>query len=135
MTTVADLLRDALGHIKVLDAAEAIEAEDARDGIRALNLMMTRWEASGLALGWKNVSSPEDALPLPLEAEEAVGAHLAIRLVGRYGQTLDASVIEMANDGLARLRADVASRDGARLRYDDLPAGVNGAQSDFNGGG
>lgn len=106
MTTVADLLRDALGHIKVLDAGEAIEAEDARDAIRALNLMVTRWEAGGLALGWVNVSGPNDTLPLPFEAEETVGAHLAIRLAGRYGATLDGSVIEIAREGYEALLRD-----------------------------
>jgi hypothetical protein len=33
--------------------------------IRALNLMMRRWEASGLALGWTDVASVTDDLPAP----------------------------------------------------------------------
>lgn len=106
MTQVADILRDALGHLKVQDANSAIKAIDARDGIRALNLMLRRWEANGLALGWTDVSNPDDVLPLPAEAEEAVGYNLALRLRARYGTSLDPDVIEFAREGLSALRRD-----------------------------
>ncbi len=121
MTKVADILRDALGHLREIDANEAVEAEDARDGIRALNLMMRRWEANGLALGWTDVASVTDTLPVPPEAEEAIGYNLALRLRARYGGTLDQDVVQLANDGLAMLRTDVAASDAARLSFDDLP--------------
>lgn len=124
MTKVADIVRDALGHLREIDANEAVEAEDARDALRALNLMMRRWEANGLALGWKDVTSVDDDLPAPPEAEEAIGYNLALKLRARYGSTLDQDVVAHANDGLAMLRADVAMRDSARVSY-DLP-GVGG---------
>jgi hypothetical protein len=128
-------VRDALGHLRVLDANEAVEAEDARDAIRALNLMMARWEANGLALGWTDVASVTDDLPAPAEAEEAIGYNLALKLRARYNATLDQDTVAHANDGLAALRADVAMRDASRLSYDDLP-GVGGAcgLSGFLGG-
>lgn len=106
MTQVADILRDALSHLKVQDANSAIKPIDARDGIRALNMMLRRWEANGLALGWTDVSDPTDTLPLPAEAEEAVGYNLALRLRARYGVSLDPDVIELARMGLGELRRD-----------------------------
>lgn len=124
MTTVAVLLRDALGHLKVLDAGEAVEAEDAADGIRALNLMLRAWEADGIALGWLDVSSPADVLPVPPEAEEAIGYNLALKLRARYGVALEADVVQHATDGLATLRAMALRASFARVRCDDLPAGV-----------
>jgi hypothetical protein len=134
MTTVAAIVRDALGHLRVLDANEAVEAEDARDAVRALNLMMRRWEASGLALGWNDVTSVADTLPAPPEAEEAIGYNLALKLRARYGATLDQDTVALANDGLAALRADVAMRDSARLSYDLPGAGCAGGLSDFLAG-
>lgn len=124
MSKVADIIRDALGHLRVLDANEAVEAEDAAESIRALNLMMRRWEASGISLGWSDVSSPDDTLPIPAEAEEAIGYNLALRLYARYGATLDQGMIDAARDGKAALMGDVALSDGFRLSY-DLPRAEN----------
>lgn len=120
MSKVADILRDALGHLRVLDANEAVEAEDAAEGIRALNLMMRRWEANGIALGWADVSSPDDTLPVPAEAEEAIGYNLALRLRARYGAQIDEDLIAAASAGKSALMADVAMADGFRIGY-DLP--------------
>lgn len=121
MTTVAVVMRDALMHLGVLDAEEAVEAVDLADGIRVLNRMMARWEANGLALGWTAVTSPDDVLPAPVEAEEAIGYNLAMRLRASYNATLSLDVVQMANDGLAALRRDV--RVSSPLRFDR--AGLN----------
>lgn len=125
MTKVASILRDALGHLRVLDANEAVEAEDAEEAIRALNLMMARWEANSISLGWSPVSSPDDVLPAPIEAEQAIGFNLAIALRARYGATLDQDVIDQARDGKAQLICDVVLSDGFRLSY-DLPRAEHG---------
>ncbi len=50
MSTVAEIIRDALGYLRVLDANEAAEAEDATTAMRMLNLMMHSWQANNLAL-------------------------------------------------------------------------------------
>lgn len=107
MTQAIDILRDALGYLRVQDASAPVEDTDARDGLRALNMMLRRWEANGLTLGWSDISAPEDVLPLPAEAEEAVGYNLAVRLASRYGVDLTPDIAAMARDGLAALRRDV----------------------------
>jgi hypothetical protein len=107
MTTVASIVRDALLHLRVQDAAEAVDAQAMQDAIRALNTMMARWEADGVSLGWTDVSAPTDTLPAPPEAEEAISYNLALRLRARYGVAVEPDVIQMATDGLAALRADV----------------------------
>lgn len=124
MALVADILRDALRHLRVADASQALQADDARDAMRALNMMVRRWEADGLSLGWQDVSNPDDVLPAPAEAEEALGYNLALRLRASYGVTLDPDVIELARQGLAALSADVAATEYLRVEYDDLPAGT-----------
>jgi hypothetical protein len=106
MTQAIDILRDALGYLRVQDADAPVQEVDARDGLRALNMMVRRWEANGLALGWSDVAAPEDALPLPAEAEEAVGYNLAVRLASRYGVDVSPDIAVMARDGLSALRRD-----------------------------
>lgn len=120
MTKVADIVRDALSHLRVLDAGEAVEAEDARDAVRALNMMMRRWEASGLSVGWNDVVNVDDDLPAPPEAEEAIGYNLAIRLRTRYGVDTDPDIVECARVGKSMLLGDIANRDDFRLEY-ELP--------------
>lgn len=108
MTKVAEIVRDALEYLTVLDAQATPTAEDMAAGVRQLNMMMRRWEANLLALGWSDVTGPDDDLPVPPEAEEAVGYNLALRLRSRYGIPLAdiADVVQMANDGYARLLRD-----------------------------
>lgn len=106
MSTVHQIVRDALLHIGVIDAHEAVEAQDMQDGIRALNMMMRRWEANGLALGWNNVSNPTEQMPTEPEADEAIGYNLAVRLRSRYGVAPTPEVFQYANDGYALLLRD-----------------------------
>lgn len=120
MTTVAKLVRNALMRIRVIDAVQPVKPEDMSDAIEALNAMMARWEADGIALGWSPVSNPSDDVPIPDEAIEPVWYNLALRMRANYGGDIEADVAALAEDGLRRLQADVTSRDAARLNY-DLP--------------
>lgn len=123
MSQVGEVVRGALLLLRVTDATEAPEAEDAQDAIRALNLMMRAWEVEGISLGWRDVSTPADELPVPPEAEEVVTYSLALRLRPNYGVALEPDVISRAESGLAMLRAQIASNQYDRLTYDDLPVG------------
>lgn len=123
MSKVSEVIRDSLLLLRVVDADEAPEAKDAEDAIRALNLMVTTWEAEGLSLGWSPVSKPDDMMPVLPEAEEAIAYNLATRLRAKYGVALDADVFQMAQDLLGSLRAQVASADYSRISYPDLPVG------------
>lgn len=130
MTAVASIIRDALSHLGVVDATEAPEAYQEEDAIRALNLMMRRWEASGIAVGWVDVDNPDDTLPAPAEAEEAIGFNLALKMAPRYGIEPRQDVVDYARSGKSALMADIASRDSARLSY-DLPRAENERYGDF----
>lgn len=129
MATAGDVVRDALKHLKVLAAGETPCGEDMTEGLRALNLMVRRWEASGLSLGWTDVSNPANVLTSPAELEEMLGYHLAIRLRARFGASLDPDIIGLAEQGMADLRADVLGSQHVRLSYPDLPG--TGCGGDF----
>ncbi|HHW4683210.1 MAG TPA: hypothetical protein ACQGQI_08640 [Xylella sp.] len=125
MMKVADILRDAFGHVRVIDANEAMEAEDALTALRALNLMMRDWKRLGLAPAWVEVSSPDDELPAPQEAEESIACNLAVRLRARYGATLDQDVIQHAQNTLSSLLGQRTLADKEFIMRYELPAAEN----------
>lgn len=123
MTQAIDIIRDALEQIRVADANAAVDVNDSATALRALNAMMRSWEADGLSLGWADITHADDDLPTPPEADEAIGANLAIRLAARYGVQLNPTTPAIAAAGVSLIRAMVASHDYARCSYADLPRG------------
>jgi hypothetical protein len=85
MAQVLDILQDALQYLGVQDPDSALSPEDEKSGIRQLNMMMRRWEADGLSMGWVDATEGADVLTAPAECEEAIGYNLALRLQARYG--------------------------------------------------
>lgn len=108
MTTALQLVTRSLRICKVIDAAQAPSSLDYETAQTALNAMLTRWEATGLAMGWQNVDNPSDALPLPPEAEECVAYQLAKRIAVEYGVMLSPDVEQMASDFMNDLLRDRA---------------------------
>lgn len=108
MATVAQLVGRSLRLIQVIDATQPVKPQDMDSAMYALNAMLRRWEADGLALGWQPVDNPSDVLPLPEEAEQAVAACLAATLAPEYGTELMPSVAKLAIDGLNDLLRDQA---------------------------
>jgi hypothetical protein len=124
MTQVAQIVRDALGHLRVQDANQPVKAIDARDAITALNQMMREWEAEPRMLGWQDVSSMEEDMPTPPEADGAIGFNLAVRMRARYGKALEMDVFQQATDGKALLKALSLRNQFNRCDYSDLPDGA-----------
>ncbi|WP_372362904.1 packaged DNA stabilization gp4 family protein [Xanthomonas sp. NCPPB 1325] len=116
MTTVAQIVARSLRLLRVVDSNEAPEAEDFETARIALNGMMRRWEANGLALGWQSVENPAETLPAPPEAEQAIAYNLAMMLRPEYGANLEPDVVQTANDGLAELRRDMLVANPLVLR-------------------
>lgn len=106
MTQVADIVRDALGHLRVLDAAGNVKPIDMRDALRALNLLGRRWAANGLLEEWTDATEPTDTLTAPEIAEEPLSFNLALRLRPRYGTQPDEDVLALASAGIMALWRD-----------------------------
>ncbi len=121
MSKVVEIVRDALGHLRIVDADAPPDPRDLADGIRALNLMMRAWEAQNLPVGWVDVAGPDEEMPTDPAFDEAIGYNLAVKLRARYGATLDADVVQLATDGKALVSAMCTATDFARLDYPDLP--------------
>jgi hypothetical protein len=110
MSSSADIVTRALKRLKLLEPGETPAAEDAADGLAALNAMIAGWDADGL-----NVS-PD--VPLGARHEEGVVALLAVRLAEDYGKTPGSVLIRDADMGYQRLqneyfRVPTANMDSA----------------------
>lgn len=126
MTLVSVIINRSLRLLGVLDVAESPSAVDEQTAISVLNALVTRWEANGLALGWANVSAPDDTLPAPDEAHEALAYNLALKLAPEYGKTSNLQIIgQQASDSLAELRRDRLT-EMPLVQTSDLPRGRYG---------
>jgi hypothetical protein len=133
MTQVAQIVRDALGLLRVQDSNQAVKANDARDCINGLNQMMRLWEAEPLTLGWSDVSSMDEDMPTPPEADGPIGQNLALWMRPHYGKVLDGDVVEQARDGKALLKAMMLRQQYNRCDYSDLPDGVGNQGNNSDG--
>lgn len=118
MAKVEAIVGRALRMIRVVDPREPVQAVDMQTGITALNAMLRRWEANGLSLGWSDVEAPDEDMPSPPEADEAIAANLAFSLAPEYGENVDPMVLAMARRGLQDLRCDV--KTASPLQPDSL---------------
>lgn len=107
MSSSAQIVTRALKRLKIVEPQESPSADEAADGLAALNAMIAGWQADGV-----NISSD---VPLPAKHEEGVVALLALRLAPDYGATPGASVLLDAKRGWSRLQADYLSAPMARF--------------------
>lgn len=131
MALVSSIVNRALRLLNVIDANASTPARDSQTAIEALNGMLTRWEANGLALGWSNVSAVDDTLPLPDEALEAVTFNLAVRLAAEYPlPEAIAGISDLAKHLLSELRRDRLTEMPLKLAS-DLPRAESGGYFDI----
>ncbi len=107
MAKVEAIVGRALRLIGVVDPRQPVQQMDMQTGITALNAMLRRWEANRIAVGWSDVSAPDEDMPCPPEAEEAITFNLAATLAPEYSQATPPEVLAVAMRGLSDLRADV----------------------------
>lgn len=123
MTTLGEIVTDALRKLKVVAAEAEPRAWQMRDGILDLNRMMIEWEAETLPLGWAAMTEPTDTVPIPPEAEGAVVANLAVYSQPRYGVAASNIVIEQAVSLKASLKAQAYRVTPLYTESPDLPRG------------
>lgn len=122
MTLVSSVVTAALRKIRVVDATTIPEPQQMTQGIDAMNRMVMRWQASGTELGYLPASMPDETLPAPIEAENAIIYNLALELGMEYGKAPTSDVVNYARAYLGEIVRDQfvstplrANRSGAPM--------------------
>ena len=103
MTTALKVIARALRLCKVLDAGEAVEAEDSADALDVLNAMLAEWHFAEIGLPDYSLALT-DTLASDAADREAIAYQLAIRLAPEYGAELSSAAAMIASETMGRLR-------------------------------
>lgn len=96
MTTVKEVITDALEDITRLSAEEPIQAVDGQAALRYLNDMMTMWAARDIVLGYTVVSDMGDTVTVAPGAIAGIKAHLSIFLAPKFKLPVSQELFERA---------------------------------------
>lgn len=125
MATNLQTIERALRLLGVVDSEEELTGPRADDGLKALNEMLTRWEANNLTLGFSTQTSTAATLPVPDEALSAVAYNLAVELAPEY-QVMPSQVVAgraeatyraLLNDAFTVTPNDMSHAPGGRSRW------------------
>lgn len=120
--SAAQIITDALQELLVQASEQPIQADEMQSGIRALNRMMTEWDANGYALGFTIITNPSDLVTIPAGANSAVVYNLAVKLAGQFDAQLTPSLVAAATEGM-RVIAKIAVKVPPSYLPDTLPIG------------
>jgi hypothetical protein len=133
MSTVLEIVTNALREAGMLGLSESADAGEAAFGLTQLNYMATAWDAQGIHTGWSDVTLSED-FPLEDRHREGVTYLLAAKIAASKGTALPPEAQAAAHRGWNLLAADYKNLE--TLRVDDglqaLPSQRITAGSGFN---
>ncbi len=95
-TTARDIVYGALRLIGSVPSGEVPDAEEARDGLEALNRMLHGWKTRGVDIGHADLALG-DAMVLADEYQEGVKYLLAVRLAPEYERPLTPELASVAD--------------------------------------
>lgn len=111
MATALDVIRRSMRLIGALAEGEVPTAEQAADGLTALQAMLGDWEARGLRLGGAvdTTYGTASTIPVPVTHLQALAFNLAVVIAPEYGRA-DAltAVLPQAERAFTALRAQYA---------------------------
>lgn len=130
MTTMREVVEDAMEDITVKKAEVALTNDELQSGIRRLNDMLAQWNELGIIVGYNPVTNGDDTLELEPAAIAAVKAKLAIKLAPSYSKPITAALAENASEAMTMLA--IANSNIGEIAYPDtLPIGSGNECSDY----
>lgn len=100
MQTVLRTLERAFAKIQVKQAGVDLTSEEIADGISEMNAMMWVNDADGLGIGWSDVASETEILPVPDYVIPFVENGLALRMSNEFGMPIKEGVLGMYEEAL-----------------------------------
>lgn len=104
MATAAQLIKASLQRILVQASEAELEPDEYQDAIFALNNYMLDLDASGIQLGYTEVSSLGDTITVPPGALRGIIANLAIEVAPDYNGQITPGLQKAAIEGLVTMR-------------------------------
>ena len=108
MTTMREVVEDALEEINVKTAEVALTNDELQSGIRRCNDMLTEWDDAGIIVGYNPVTNGDDTIEVERNAVGAIKYNLAIRMAPSFTKIVTPSLAKNAEDSLMRLKASNA---------------------------
>ena len=131
--TVTEVVTGALQLLEIRTAESPIEANEAEDGLTALNDMMNEWNVDGINVGYESLDNVEDRLHVKLGAVGAIKANLAVYIAPEYGKSVSAALALRAKTSKRSLRGAIKLNDAEFP--DTLPIGSGNENNNFVAGG
>jgi hypothetical protein len=121
--TARDLVTMSLRSIGVLHSGEVPSAEEANDGLDALNQMLQSWIYEGINLEYLNLGL-NDTVPYPDDHIGPFRWNLAVRLSPDYGIQVTPAIAALATEGYRQLQRYYLDPPNLQVA-DDLAARFN----------
>lgn len=99
MATVGEIAKASFQKILTQGSEAPFEADEYNDFITALNVYMLDLDASGISLGYTEVSSLGDAVTIPTGALRGVIYNMALEIAPDYGGVVTADLVRIAREG------------------------------------
>ena len=115
MTTAQEIVSDGLALILVDEESISLEPGELAIGVRFLNDYCAEKFDSGIDMGYRPVSAPDDLVTSPLSVNRALKKILAKELGPVFGIAVSADVHAGANDAEKQLRANFMRRPRSRI--------------------
>lgn len=130
MATVAQVAKAALQRILVQASEAPLEADEYQDFIFAMNNYMAQLDASGISLGYTEVSDLADEVTIPAGALRGLIANLAIEVSPDYGGVVSDGLVIAARQGMQTMRL-VGQRVRSTMNPSTLPVGSGNESSSY----
>ena len=122
MTTMREIVSDAMEEIGVKTAEIELTSDELQAGIRRCNDMLTEWADIGTLYGYTEVLNGDDVVDIDRNAVGTVKYNLAIRCAPSFQKLITPALQFLADSTLNTLLASVT--DLSNIAYPDtLPLG------------
>lgn len=128
--TVAQVAKASLQRILVQASEAPLEADEYQDYIFALNNYMLALDASGVHLGYTQVSNLADTVTVPVGALRGIIANLAIEVAPDYGGVVTEALVLQAREGLHAMRM-LGQTIGGTKNPSTLPIGSGNSEATY----
>ena len=122
MATAYQIVRRALKLATVIDAQEAIDANDSADALETLNGLLAEWHVAEIGLPDYSLATLQTELASDAADRDALAYALAERIAPEYGKELSPLIMKAAMESMSRLR--LRYFQPGRTDYSELPASV-----------